>query len=235
MMVSRRTMILVLGVVALLSLLLLLPMGMAANMLGVSARNSQGTIVSGALRDASIGRAAIGDVNVRLQPLQLLLGRLAFRLSRGDAPYAPGVSGVVGSGLGGYFANELTTTIDSRALAAGFDGGDLRLETLSLRFANGRCVSASGIVRLNLDHTVLGAATKGGLMGNAACRNGELVVPLLSESTMERLTLRVKGDGRYTATLTLSEPPADLATGLTLAGFKPVAGGYRLVRSGRLN
>lgn len=44
---------------ALLTVLLLMPLGFAAQSLGVSARNSQDTLMSGALRNASLGRIRI--------------------------------------------------------------------------------------------------------------------------------------------------------------------------------
>lgn len=221
--------------VALLALLFLLPMGMAAKLAGVSARNSQGIVLIGALRDMSVGRLAVGDVNVRLLPSRLLTGRIAFSLYRGDAPHFPGVSGEVGRSFGGYFVEQLRMSLDGSGLGAGLDGGDIRLESLSLRFAGDGCQSANGVVRVNLDQTALGAIVKGDLIGTAECRNDDLVLPLLSQSTMEKLTLRIGGDGKYTATLYVAEPAPENVAALTLSGFAPVAGGYQLVKTGSFN
>ncbi len=220
--------------VGILALILLTPMGVAASWLGVTARSSQGVIAIGALRDAAWGRAAIGDINVRILPSQLLMGRVAFDVSRGEAPGAPGVSGTVGRGLGGVFADSLSATIDGRAVADDLAGSDLRLEGLSLQFSNRRCLSASGMVRLDMRRTPLGGIIKGDMIGNASCSKGDMLLSLMSQSTMERMVVRLKGNRTYQATLTIIEPPMDLVVVLSQAGFQPVAGGYRLVRSGKL-
>jgi general secretion pathway protein N len=221
--------------IGLLSLFLLMPLGAAASALGLSARHSQGTILSGALRDVEAGGLRIGDVNARLRILPLFLGRLAFTVHRGDAPHAPGVSGTIGSGLGGSFAENLTATIAGDGILKGLEGSDIRLESLSFLFANGRCTGASGVVRLSLDETALGSAIRGGLMGNARCSNGDLLLPLMSASAMEKAIIRIKGDGTYQATLNVSDPAPEMAVALGLGGFRPIAGGYRLVRTGTLD
>jgi general secretion pathway protein N len=218
-----------------LALLMLMPLGVAASSFGLAARHSQGTIMSGALRDAALGRIRIGDVNVKLQPLALLKGQVQFALQRGDAPDAPGLSGSIGSGYSSAFVDRLTASVDGGGLIDGMDGSDVRVESLSVNFSHGRCISASGLVRLSLDDTPLGSAIKGGLAGNAECRNGDLFLPLFSASAMERVFVRIKGDGRYQATITVSEPSPETTTALGFAGFQPMAGGLRLTRSGRLN
>jgi general secretion pathway protein N len=232
---SRSALILCMAIIAGFALLMLMPLGVAANALGITARHVQGTIMSGALRDASLGRVRIGDVNARLQILPLFTGRVDFSLSRGDAPHVPGVSGAVGSGWNGVFADRLTATIDGGGLVRGMDGSEILLESVSFAFANGKCSSASGVVRLSLDETALGSVLRGGMMGNATCRDGDLVLPLLSQSTMERAQVRIKANGSYQATFTVNEPSPENAAALSIAGFRPVAGGLRLVRSGKLN
>lgn len=220
---------------ALFAVLLLMPLGFAAQSLGVSARNSQGTIMSGALRDASMGRVHIGDVNARLHWMSLLKGRIGFALERGNAPQSPGISGVVGRSGGGLYADQLSASIDGKALVKELNGAQLYFEKFSVKFSNGQCSDASGVVRLSFDDSALGAIIRGGMIGKAECRQKDLFLPLMSQSTMERAFVRIKPNGHYLLTLTISEPPADMANALTLAGFQPVAGGFRIVRSGRLN
>lgn len=221
--------------IALLSLILLMPLGTAAGALGLTARETQGTILSGALRDVEAGGLRIGDVNARLRLLPLFLGRFAFAVHRGDAAHAPGVSGTIGSGLGGSFAQDMTATLAGDGVIKGLEGSEIRLESLSFTFSGKRCTSASGVVRLSLDDTALGSVIRGGLMGNARCSNGDLLLPLMSASAMEKATIRVKGDGSYRASLIVTEPAPEIAVALGLAGFTPVAGGFRLERAGTLD
>ncbi len=231
---SRRAWIVSLTVVGLLGLLLLMPLSVAASAMGIAARDVQGTVLSGALRDVSIGRVGIGDVNARLRILPLATGRVGFSLQRGDAPYAPGVSGLVGRSWSGFYADRLSATIDGGGIVRGLEGSEIRLEALSFAFANGKCIAASGVVRLSLEETALGTVLRGGMMGNAECRDGDLFLPLLSPSTMERALVRIKANGSYQATFLVNEPTPENALALGLAGFQPVAGGLRLVRSGKL-
>lgn len=227
--------VLSLGVIfVLLAVLLLMPMGFAAQSFGLTARNSQGTIMSGALRGASMGRIHIGDVNARLHWMSVLKGRIGFALERGNVAHSPGISGIIGRGIGGVFATELTATIDGKAFVKELDGSQLHFEKFSMAFARGRCASASGIVRLSLNESALGSIIRGGLIGNAECRQNDLFLPLMSQSTMERAFVRIKPNGDYLVTLRISEPPAEMGSALTLAGFQPVAGGFRIVRKGRL-
>ncbi len=219
----------------LLALLLLMPLGFAAKAMGVSARHSQGTIMSGALGDASMGSVRIGDVNARLTILPLFTGKIGFTLQRGVAPHTPGISGRLGTGFGGIYADDLTATVDGKGLIKGLDGGQLHFETFSFAFSGGKCADASGVVRLSLDDSALDAVVPGGMIGNAECRNGDLVLPLMSQSTMERALIRIKADGSYELTLSISEPVPAMAAALGLSGFQPIAGGFRLVRSGHLN
>jgi hypothetical protein len=232
---SRTALMTCLVIFAGFALLMLMPLSVAANAFGISSRHVQGTILSGAMRDASLGRVRIGDINARLLILPLLTGRMGFSLLRGDAPHAPGVSGAIGSGWNGIFVDKLTATIDGGSIVKGLDGSEIRMESVSFSFANNKCSSATGVVRLSLDDTALGSILRGGMIGNAICRDGVLLLSLLSPSTMERAIVRVKGDGTYQVTFTVNDPSPENAAALGLAGFQPVAGGLRLVRSGKLN
>ena len=71
------------------------------------------------------------------------------------------------------------------------------------------------------------------MMGRIRCQNGMLLVPLASESAMEKLDLRIAGDGQYRATAYLQQPAAELTPLLSLAGFTPVPGGFRKVGKGQ--
>ena len=60
-----------------------------------------------------------------------------------------------------------------------------------------------------------------------------IVIPLLSQSAMEHVDIRISGDGTYTATIFLEGDRTEYAAPLALSGFRPVSGGYRMVRKGR--
>ncbi len=200
----------------------------------VSARRVDGIVWDGSIRDLRVGQMPIGDVNARLHFLPLFLGRAQIALSRGDAPFAPGISGSVTRRIGGFEVNDLKATLPVSTLFAPLPAENLDLQDFSVRFIAGRCAEASGNVRLTLAGTLPGIDLANGLLAKPRCEGGQLLVPLLSQSAMERATIRIAGDGRYSATVFLEGDRTEQAALLTLAGFRSVAGGYRMVRKGKL-
>ena len=105
-MTRRRKIGIAAALLLLVAALILMPMRIVFGGNGMSARKVEGLIWNGAARDLRVGQLSIGDVNVRLHALPLLLARAKFSLSRGDAPFAPGVSGSItrrcGQRVGGW-------------------------------------------------------------------------------------------------------------------------------------
>lgn len=200
----------------------------------VSARRVDGIVWDGSIRDLRVGQMPIGDVNARLHFLPLFLGRAQIALSRGDAPFAPGINGSVTRRIGGFEVNDLRATLPVSTLFAPLPAENLELQDFSVRFIAGRCAEASGNVRLTLAGTLPGIDLANGLLAKPRCEGGQLLVPLLSQSAMERVTIRIAGDGRYSATVFLEGDRTEQAALLTLAGFRSVAGSYRMVRKGKL-
>ena len=215
------------------SLVIFMPLRTILSGDGVTARRVDGIIWDGSVRDLSLGKLPVGDVNARMLFWPLFLGRAEMLLSRGDAPFAPGVSGSVSRGIGGLSVNNLTATLSVGSLFAPFPAESIQFEGFSARFAAGRCMEASGQVRLTMSETVPGLNLQNGLLGKPRCEGASLLLPLVSQSAMERADIRLSGDGVYTVTVTLDSNRGDPPALLNLAGFRPVAGGYRLVQKGR--
>lgn len=200
---------------------------------GVIARKVDGIIWDGAIRDLSLGKLPVGDVNARLRFWPLFLGRAEILLSRGNTQFVPGINGSVSRGIGGMSVNNLSATVPIGSLFAPFPAENIQFEGFSARFASGRCMDAGGQVRLTLSDTVPGLNLQNGMLGQPRCDGARLLLPLASQSAMERADIRLSSDGSYTVTVTLDANRGDQAAVLNLAGFRPVAGGYRLVQKGR--
>ena len=200
---------------------------------GVSARKVDGIIWDGSVRDLSLGKLPVGDVNARLRFWPLFLGRAEILLSRGNTQFVPGINGSVSRGIGGISVNNLSATLPIGSLFAPFPAENIQFEGFSARFASGRCMDAGGQVRLTLSDTVPGLNLQNGMLGQPRCDGARLLLPLASQSAMERADIRLSADGSYTVTVTLDANRGDQAAVLNLAGFRPVAGGYRLVQKGR--
>ncbi|MES2781326.1 MAG: type II secretion system protein N [Pseudomonadota bacterium] len=220
-------------VVLLACLVIFMPLRTIVGGEGVTARKIDGIIWDGSVRDLRLGKLPVGDVNARLLFWPLFLGRAEMLLSRGNAQFAPGISGSVSRGIGGVSVKDLSATLPVGSLFAPFPAENIQFEGFSARFAAGRCIDAGGQVRLTLSDTVPGLDLQNGMLGKPRCDGAQLLLPLASQSAMERADIRLSADGAYTVTVTLDANRGDQAALLNLAGFRPVAGGYRLVQKGR--
>jgi general secretion pathway protein N len=200
---------------------------------GVTARKVDGIIWDGSIRDLRLGKLPVGDVNVRLLFGPLFMGRAEILLSRGDAKFVPGITGSVSRSLNGVSVRNLYATLPVGALLAPFPAENIQFEGVSARFAGGRCMEASGQVRLTLSDSMPGLNLQNGMLGQPRCDGAQLLLPLVSQSAMERADIRLSADGSYTVAVMLNGDRGDQAAVLNLAGFRAVAGGYRLVQKGR--
>lgn len=198
----------------------------------VTARRVDGIIWDGSIRDLRFGKLRVGDVNARLLFSPLFVGRAEILLSRGNSPFVPGITGSVSRGLSGMSVSNLSATLPVGTLLAPFPAENIQFEGFSARFVAGRCVEASGQVRLTLSDTMLGLNLLNGMLGQPRCDGAQLLLPLVSQSAMERADIRLSADGRYTVTVMLNADRGDQAVALNLVGFRSVAGGYRLVQKG---
>lgn len=229
-----RRQVLIGAALLLAAALIFMPLRTIFDFPGLSARKVEGIIWDGSIRDLRAGRVGVGDVNARLHFWPLLIGRAQISLSRGDAPFAPGINGSVTRRIGGIEVKDFKATLPVQALLAPLPAENIELRDFSARFIAGRCAEAGGNVRLTMANTIPGLDLSNGLLAKPRCERGQLLVPLMSQSAMERVTIRFSGDGSYNATVFLEGDRPEQAALLMLAGFRAVAGGYRMVRKGRL-
>ena len=95
----------------------------------------------------------------------------------------------------------------------------LMMEDVSGYFSGDRCGHAEGRVRARLAGQFPGLNLSQGLSGVAACDGDALVLPLVSQSGLEKITLRVWRSGRYVAEMRIETTDATLAGTLGQAGF----------------
>lgn len=231
---SRRSLLIASTTLLLAALVLFMPLRIAASGDGVAARKVEGILWDGSIRDLRVGRLAIGDVNARLKFWPLFLGRAQMLLSRGDAQFAPGIDGSVTRRPSGFSVDNMRASFPVGQFFAPLPAQNIELQDFSVRFAAGRCVTADGTIRLTLPSGIPGFDVANGMLGKPRCSQGDLLMPLSSQSAMERIDIRVKVDGSYSATIFLSGDRLDQAAALGLAGFRAVPGGQRMVVRGRL-
>ena len=213
----------------LLALIVFMPLSMALSMVGLSgqglsARAARGTIWSGTLTEARIGPLAVGDVLVGLRPLSLLTGRARIDV---QSPFGRG-------GLTSSSVDDATAHLSTARLFAPIPLDGLDLTGVSVAFEAGQCDKAQGRVRATFSGDVGGLALAQGLSGVARCDGKDLLLPLVSQSAMERLNLHIHSDGGYRAEFFVRSSDPAMAAKLGSAGFAPAPGGFVLRLAGKL-
>jgi general secretion pathway protein N len=202
---------------------------LAIDTLGVAARSAEGSIWMGALREVRVGGGAIGDLRARLDPLPLAAGRARVemdRLERNDA--APPLEGAVIVSRHAIGLDNVNASLPLGATFAPLPIGAVELSQVNVRFRDGLCDHADGLVKAQVTGDVTGISLPGGLSGNARCEAGALLLPLASQGGAEMLSLTIQGSGRYRAEL-LVRPGDDVArTRLLGLGFLPFGDRLRL-------
>jgi general secretion pathway protein N len=218
----------------LFALVALIPSGLALRWLsldrsGLAGREATGSIWFGALREARFGSVPLGDASTRLRGLPLLLGRARLDLK---SPEGDSFEGAMTVSRHAFGIDDATAELAVGAALAPIPGAKLSLGDVSARFADGTCASANGLVKAIIAGEALGPALPSSFSGEARCDGGALLLPLASQSGMERLDIRLFGDGRYR--LELLVRPSDDASRqrLVTAGFAPAGAGYALRTEG---
>jgi general secretion pathway protein N len=222
---TRGRIAIIFAALLLAALVLTLPLAMAVPDRALSARAATGTIWSGRLLNAHVGRVALGDLNVAVRPLALLTGSVRAR-----------VSGALGTGeiVSGHGVANMTARLPVATLFTPVPLTDLELDNVSAVFARGRCEQATGRVRATFAGDIGGLSLAQGLSGVARCEGGLLLLPLVSQSAMERMNLRIAGNGSYTAELIVRSTDPVLAAKLAASGFASTQAGYVMRLSGTL-
>lgn len=234
---SRRMRI-VLILALLLGLLLFLPMRVALGLagldrLGVAARDVRGSVWNGRIDQLMLGDMPLGSVRAGLSPVSLLMGRARFDIARRKG-LADDVSGALTVGFGRIGVDDVTGSVPLGRTFAPLPVGSLMLDDVSAYYSGDRCGHAEGRVRARMAGQIPGLNLSQGLSGVVACDGDALLLPLVSQSGMEKISLRIWRSGRYTAEMRVETADPALAITLGQAGFANVGGAQMLKVEGRL-
>lgn len=204
--------------------------GLAAR--GFSARGASGSVWAGLAVDMAFGTVRLGDLKLSLSPLALFTGhaKFSFEPLGGDAA---GARGALSAGSSDFALDHVSGRLRVDGLAPAGGTASFTLRDVSLRFASGRCTSASGGVAAEIG---MADAMPGGrplsFSGNAACEDGRFLLPLTgrSEAGDASLYIRIDGAGAYEYDFVLTAPGPALAA----AGFTVDTGRARLHGAGNL-
>jgi len=227
----------------LLSLAALIPLRLGLAWLGldqngVAAREARGSVWNGALTEAQFGGSELGDLRAGLGLSPLLIGRARVAVERtaGDASAAPQdqLEGAVTVTRRGFGFDDFRARLGAGNAFSPLAMRALALDDVSVRFENGLCVAAEGLVSAELGGELGGIALPSSLSGNARCDEGALLLPLTSQSGMEQLNLRLGAAAVYTLELIINPGDEAQAARLANAGFAPGPSGYIFTLAGTL-
>ena len=226
------------GALLLVALLVFLPMRLALGWFGLGeqglvARRVSGSLWGATLTEARFGDLVLGDLSARLSPLPLLIGRARVALAGPDMASATPLRAALTVSRHAIGLDHASGNLPTGRVFAPLPVTTLDLDDVTVRFRDGRCEAAEGRVRATLAGEAAGVPLPASLSGAARCDGGALLLPLASQAGTEQIALRVEGDGRYRAELTVQSTDPTLAARLEGAGFTPDAGGYRLSIEGR--
>ncbi len=191
---------------------------------GLAAREAEGSLWLGVLKEAQFGRVPLGDLRARLNMLPLFLGRARLSLARDEADGR--FEGAVSVSRHSFGIDDLTGQLRLGALFAPLPVAALDLDDVSARFSGGLCESAEGEVRATLSGDVAGVMLPSGLRGSARCAEGALLLPLASQSATEQLNLSLRADGTYRIDLVLRPGDPAMRDRAVAAGFVLGNAGY---------
>ncbi len=196
----------------------------------VTAKAVSGSIWRGVVADLKIGPLAMGRVETALKIFPLFLARTDFHIDRSAGEGQPSLTGTMSSGLGSSALRNVTGQIPLTMVDERLPLSRVELQDFSARFESGRCRQASGSVRLMMKPGGLSSlGLDSGFLGQARCDGNALLLPLVSQSAMERADIRISPGGSYTITINIQNQNPQSALLLTAYGFQPISGGHRLI------
>ncbi|MGV3513241.1 MAG: type II secretion system protein N [Novosphingobium sp.] len=216
---------LALAALFIVALIVLMPLRMILGLTmpeTITARSVEGSVWGGRIGDLNAGPLPLGTVDAGLEPLPLLIGRPQFAIARDGFSATIAPSRII-------HANGSVQIPDG---LGGLPVTSVGLGDFSAAMADGQCTEAQGTLSLTL--AALGPLLPDAITvsGQARCEKGALVVPMRGPQGMERLTLKIGGDGRWQADLTLAGLPQETVEALKSSGFDTRPGGIGIGTSG---
>ncbi|MGD9812098.1 MAG: type II secretion system protein N, partial [Sphingobium sp.] len=165
---------------------------------GLAARQVAGPVWWGRIDGLTVGPVWLGDVDASVSPVQLLVGRVRLDIWRRTGQ-PDDLAGAWTAGFNQRGLDDVTGMVPLAGAFAPLPLTTLELDDVTIHFAGDTCSKAEGHVRARLSGTYAGLALAQGLSGDATCDGQAVLLPLVSQTGMERLSLRFWRDGRYTA------------------------------------
>ncbi|MBB6122696.1 type II secretion system protein N [Sphingobium subterraneum] len=225
-------------VVFVLALVLLFPLRLAVMLSGlddrgVSASQVNGSVWGGMFGDLMLGNVRIGNVYAALSPVQLVVARIRMDIWR-ENETAGSLKGAMTVGFNARGIDDVTGRVPVGLAFAPLPVSNLEMEKVTVHFAAESCAKAGGRVRARLASSIAGLNLTQGMSGIAQCDGQAVLFPLVSQTGLERLSLRIWRDGRTSAQMLVRSGDGVNAAALEAMGFRRSGGNHVLTVSGAL-
>lgn len=236
---SRRTKLGLL-LFAIAAVIIFFPLRLALSLTGsdeaIAARQVRGSVWSGRIDDLTLGGARglnLGTVQASVSLVQLLVGRVRLDLWRKQGA-ADDIAGAWTIGFNQRGIDDVTGAFAMGDSFAPLPMNGLELEDVTVHFAGDTCAKAEGRVRARVSGQYAGLNLSQGLSGVATCDGKAVLLPLVSQTGMERLSLRIRRDGHYSAQFALKSTEGGNAGALTMLGMTRNGEEYMLTLEGQM-
>ncbi len=223
--------------VAALSAVALFPLRFALGLAGadtaLAALSVRGSVWWGRIEGANIGGVDLGTLDAGVSPVQILVGRVRLDLWR-KRGQADDLSGAWSIGFNQRGIDDVTGSVPVGAAFAPLPLSTMEFEDTTIHFAGDTCAKAQGRVRVRVNGQFAGLNLSQGMSGAATCDGAAVLLPLVSQTGLESLSLRLWRDGRYTAQLVVKGGANANATALASAGLSQRGEDYVLNLEGRM-
>ena len=199
--------------------------------IGFTARQVAGTIWYGRIGELQLRAQPLGTLEVRLDPLALLIGHIGMKFDRMDSP-----DGVLRGQLVSGLRRGLKDTSGRIAVAEMLSPLPIEafeLNEVTVLFRDGTCVEADGAVTPIVNAPV-GGASFAGLTGSVACDGERARAVFERPGSNERIEFYVSSSGSYRAWMSVRNAAPEINAALASAGFRPAPEGMSLSVDGQL-
>lgn len=218
-----------------LGLIAAFPLSVAFSMLGlkdmgVTARSLRGPVWWGGAEQLTVAGIRLDTVDVFLDPLRLLVGQVRIDVVRLTGNLEQDVAGGITLGWGSRGVQGVTGKLSLSSALAPLPVSRAEFDHFTAHFSGNLCSKAEGRVRVQVPALITGLDLANGLTGEARCEGETLLLPLASQSGQERLEMRFRANGSYEAVMRITSNDPALANALATNGFRPGAGGEKIMR-----
>ncbi len=213
------------------------PMRLAIGLAGVdkagfAAQQVSGSIWNGRLENAQFRGIDLGNLDAGLEP-STLLGKPSITVRRANADGEEFTARLSGS-AGKLVVEDAMGDIPLAAMSGRIPVSTAHIDDGNITLDNGRCVSASGNIRVKPSGLFARFVAQQGLLGTISCQGDNLSMQVASAEDGTQLLISIDPQRRYVMTLVLAGQAPELAIALQRLGFAKTGDKLSISHSGVL-